>query len=245
MECYEITSRAVQNACTSLHLQCEPKTVYADFERSIHLAVKRVWPAAYVRGCKFHLGQAWWRKIQALGLANEYSQRNDDGTRTDTSRFLGHLFGLSFLKPVDVEEFFFANFVVVAPSEPPSILQLLEYLHEWYIKSDATFPPTMWAEMSASMSRTTNACESFHANFNANFYSPHPNIFSFLDVLKNTQFDTEVLLNSAAVPRKFKKATRTKQCYIRAQIEKYEKKKITAAEYVQLLSYKSVPVKKH
>jgi hypothetical protein len=37
--------------------------------------------------------------------------------------------------------------------------------------------------------RTTNCCESFHSKFNSCFYSAHPNIFQFMDVLKEVQIE--------------------------------------------------------
>ena len=45
-----------------------------------------------------------------------------------------------------------------------------------------------WAEMSSSPCHTTNACESFHAKFNKQFYTPHPNIFVFIQVLNDTTY---------------------------------------------------------
>jgi hypothetical protein len=39
-------------------------------------------------------------------------------------------------------------------------------------------------------------CEAFHSKFNALFYSAHPNIFVFIDVLKNAQKDTNIKLRS-------------------------------------------------
>jgi len=92
--------------------------------------------------------------------------------------------------------------------------------------------------MTDSMVRTTNAWE---ANFNANFYSPHPNIFLFLKILQDTQTDIKILLNSVAVPKKFKKTTRTKRAFIANQIERYTKKQINEVEFVKLLSYRNVP----
>ena len=41
----------------------------------------------------------------------------------------------------------------------------------------------MWGDYSASITRTTNACESFHSKLNSMFYAAHPSIFILLDVL--------------------------------------------------------------
>jgi len=44
----------------------------------IHTAAKLVWPKINIKGCRFHLGQNWWKKIQALGLVNTYNSLNTE-----------------------------------------------------------------------------------------------------------------------------------------------------------------------
>jgi len=51
--------------------------------------------------------------------------------------------------------------------------QFCDYLLENYVVTDSTFPPPVWSECSASSLRTINACELFHAHFNALLYSAH------------------------------------------------------------------------
>jgi hypothetical protein len=45
-----------------------PRIIYADFEQAIHLAISEIFPKVIRKGCRFHLGQTKWRKIQSLGL---------------------------------------------------------------------------------------------------------------------------------------------------------------------------------
>lgn len=66
--------------------------MYADFEKSIHLGAKNVWPDIITKGCRFHLGQAWWRKLQNLGLSIHYC---DD--LSEIGQFLKNIFGLPML----------------------------------------------------------------------------------------------------------------------------------------------------
>ena len=47
----------------------------------------------------------------------------------------------------------------------------IDYLVDTYISEDAKFPPIIWASDTIDGERTTSACESFHAKFNANFSS--------------------------------------------------------------------------
>jgi hypothetical protein len=61
----------IMTECSKLNLTFCPKHVVADFEKAIYNAVSAVWPQSQILGCRFHLRQAWWRKIQALGLSKE------------------------------------------------------------------------------------------------------------------------------------------------------------------------------
>lgn len=74
--------------------------LFSDFEKPIHSAVLFVWPSVKLKGCRFHLDQSWWRKIQALGLSIEYK------LNSKISYWLKIFFGLSFLKLEDVENYF-------------------------------------------------------------------------------------------------------------------------------------------
>jgi len=61
--------------------------LFADFEKAIHSAALFVWPSVELKGCRFHLGQSWWRKIQALGLSNEYNLNSEISNYLKMSHF--------------------------------------------------------------------------------------------------------------------------------------------------------------
>jgi hypothetical protein len=65
-----------------------------------------------------------------------------------------------------------------------------------YIKNDADIPPEIWSEYLSSTLRTTNNYESFHRKLNSSFNSSRPNIYNFIDILKNIQIDTYIALQS-------------------------------------------------
>ncbi|XP_064462771.1 uncharacterized protein LOC135373613 [Ornithodoros turicata] len=152
----------------------EPTTVVVDFETAIHNAVRPSWPNANIVGCRFHLGQAWWRKIQKLGLSPSFKREN-----SEVGLWLKQVYGLPYLPPSEV----------AAPREEKLRL-FIDYLVNEYIKDGSRFPPEMWAEMTDNRQNTTNACESFHSRFNGCFYSPHPDFFRFLSVLLDFQVET-------------------------------------------------------
>jgi hypothetical protein len=49
-----------------------------DFEKAIHKAVEETWPNIRTIGCRFHLAQAWYRKIQKCGVTNEYHDKSSE-----------------------------------------------------------------------------------------------------------------------------------------------------------------------
>jgi len=46
------------------------------------------------------------------------------------------------------------------------------------------------------MYRTTNACESFHSKFNSLFYTSHPSLYKFLEILKQCRTDAKIKIQS-------------------------------------------------
>jgi len=173
--------------------------MYADFEKSIHIGAKNVWPDIITKGCRFHLGQAWWRKVQNLGLSTHYC---DDVS--EIVQFLKNIFELPMLKEHDIEMSFTEDFMSIKPNDE-KLNQFIDYLVENYIDTQSDFPPHTWAEISSKGERTTNACESFHSKFNSCFYTPHPDIYSFLEILKKIQIDTKMLIQTSNhIPKKIR-----------------------------------------
>jgi hypothetical protein len=154
------------------------------FEIGIHKAINFMWPTAKIIGCRFHLAQAWYRKILSLGLTKFYKDPN-----SVEGHFLKLFFGMPFLKPSDVEEYFL-ELCEILPCNNSGIVQFSDYIVDNYISEEALFLPHIWASASNVSYRTTNACESFHAKFNTNFYQNHPNLYQFIEVL--LQFQSEI-----------------------------------------------------
>jgi len=69
--------------------------VLTDFEKAAMNAVSTALPASRLHGCRFHLGQSWWRRIQALGLSEDYKVKG-----APVAQWLLLFFGLSLL-PAD------------------------------------------------------------------------------------------------------------------------------------------------
>ena len=130
---------------------------------------------------------------------------------------------------------------------PPSsqLDKFSDYVLNTYINQDtAIFPPVLRANPDLSCPRTTNACETFHSHFNSQFYTSHPDIFTFLEVLKSVQVSGELkqrssLVDTAARPEK---SYKQKMDFIKKYQEQYENDAITRKQYISKISSKAQPV---
>ena len=67
----------VIKAALELSLDLAPPSVLSDFEQALVNALWLNFSTAEHRGCYYHYSQTIWRKVQALGLQQEY--RSEDG----------------------------------------------------------------------------------------------------------------------------------------------------------------------
>jgi hypothetical protein len=137
----------------------------------MHNAVTTVWPGLEVKIVRFRLGQSRWQKIQSLGLNKQYGKKD-----SEACQFLKKIFGLQLLPLAESCDCFALEFLFNLPNDK-RVEQFCDYMLENYIDADPTFPPPVCSECTASSLRTINACELFHAHFNALFYIVHHKIF--------------------------------------------------------------------
>jgi hypothetical protein len=76
------------------------------------------------------LAQAWYRKIQSLGLTSEYKDQE-----SPVGQWLKTFFGLSFLDSEEVEERFVFDIFSEAP-ESEKAIKFTDYVVNNYISSD-------------------------------------------------------------------------------------------------------------
>ena len=65
-------------ACLERNLVLQPEVFHIDFEYAMHSAILTKFPNSTISCCRFHLGQSWWRKIQAVGLSVEYKDKSSE-----------------------------------------------------------------------------------------------------------------------------------------------------------------------
>lgn len=226
--------RALTKLSAFLPFSYSPTAVFADFELSIHVAVRHVWPSTSIHGCRFHLGQSWFRKIQQLGLVKTYRSASAEGS------YLRAFFGMPYLKPETVEEFFIESLGPREPACDPKINEFSAYVYNTYIKPTARFPPTIWAKYSNEISRTTNACEGFHGRLNGMFYQAHPNIYLLIDGLLEVQERAYTKMISTDVTKKRNESI-AKENFIADVMYEFESGTIDIYDYVKKISRKFLP----
>jgi hypothetical protein len=107
------------------------------FEQAIHSAVADVFSNVKIRGCRFHLEQSWWRKIQSLGLTKMYN------TNTDESYYFKFFFSLPFLDFDNIIDCFTDEFLAILPTKDDRVVQFTDYVFKNYKSPDAMFTPNI------------------------------------------------------------------------------------------------------
>lgn len=180
--------KSLKQSCSQNGCSLNMKTVVVDFEQAIHSSLLECFPDVTIVGCSFHFAQSWWGKIQRLGLSIDY-----EDAESATGKWIRCLFGLLSLCPEEVGDAFAINF----SSCSEKVTQFANYLIKSYIEENSTFPTSICAAHTASLSRSTNTWESFHSKFNSYCGGPHPNLYIFIEALKKIQCDTYIKINTA------------------------------------------------
>jgi hypothetical protein len=129
-ECYIEMFQYLLDICTQENLELNITHLNLDFEYAAHEAARHFWPDVTIKGCQFHLAQAWYRKIQSLGLTSEYKDQE-----SPVGQWLKTFFGLSFLDSEEVEERFVFDIFSEAP-ESEKAIKFTDYVVNNYISSD-------------------------------------------------------------------------------------------------------------
>jgi hypothetical protein len=103
----------------------------------MHIVLNDVFPVLNLKCCRFHLGQAWYRKMQNLGLSQDYQDSD-----IEIGKCLKQSFGLHFFDPTEVEDCFVEDYMASAPQDERCI-KYAEYLVENYVTTDSRYPPTL------------------------------------------------------------------------------------------------------
>jgi len=92
--------------------QFNPAIVHVDFELAVMNILKEIFSNVSIKCCRFHLAQILWRKIQKVGLSQEYKS-----SESEIGMWLKSIFVITFLGPEEVEDAFVEDFISIAPND--------------------------------------------------------------------------------------------------------------------------------
>ncbi|KAK3918445.1 Monopolin complex subunit pcs1 [Frankliniella fusca] len=194
---FQFLRDSVQELCG---MDMEPAVILLDFEKGAHNAAAEVFKCA-TRGCKFHFSQSLIKHIQKVPLLRTPqctpSERDQNGlfVRNDERDWHVSFLGMGQLPPALVGDVFTMLFEKIPDGEEFS--EFCDYILETYVDElQAMFLPEVWASEPADLPTTTNGAEGFHADFNRQFASGHPNIHASLQVLLEVQAQTYVKIRT-------------------------------------------------
>nr|XP_058965772.1 uncharacterized protein LOC131792421 [Pocillopora verrucosa] len=122
-----------------------------DFEKALWSVLRLLLPDVKIKGCVFHWTQALWRKIQELGLQQQYN--NNRGMY----RYLRQIMALAF-PPEDEIEPMFEHLKAQAATD--QLRQFVEYVSQTWIHNQ-TWPPSSWSVYIMAI-RSNNDIEGWH-----------------------------------------------------------------------------------
>ena len=145
-------------------------------------------------GCLFHFDQCIHRKVQNIGLQQLF--RDDDATKRWIRRILALPLAplASFATGPNGSAVWNAVLEAVpADADIEKVNQLHRYIQNpWLDMENAQFAPFLWNHFVTGNVRTINAVEGWHRIVNTFFKKPHPNIYKFIDIIKNQQRKTSL-----------------------------------------------------
>lgn len=173
----------IKAKCIDIGLQLQPATVMVDFETATINAAKTVFPGATLRGCFFHFTQCIWRKTQQTGLQIAYKE-------IEAVTLLVRRAAALPLVPEDkVEDVWFDALTEFENADVnTNTMPFTDYVTTQWVESDRH----LWNHFDHEGPRTTNHLEGWHSKIKKRIQKAHPNIFTFINHIKQIQAVNEV-----------------------------------------------------
>ncbi|CAF3499844.1 unnamed protein product [Rotaria sp. Silwood1] len=144
-------------------LVLNPKFITIDFEKSAIAALKNVFPNSKIKRCNFHDNQCIFRKLQEIGLHQDYyNSSNDDAT--SVKRLLQETGALAFMPTSEINEFWCK--IMDKFENIPRAQDFFDYFTETWIDNGCLFSRSLWNYYKFNGARTNNGCEGWHHKLN-------------------------------------------------------------------------------
>ncbi|CAF1227763.1 unnamed protein product [Rotaria sordida] len=184
---YQRLINELKNLCPSWN----PKLIMVDFEKAAINAFQSSFGTATnsvgMSACFFHLQKSILRKLQDLGLKNNYE--NDSEFAYNVHK----ISALAFLQPSDVAQAFDDLYL----SLPPILEPVMDYFEDSYIgrrrpngRATPRFPIGLWNMHYRTINdlmRTNNQAEAWHRRLNFVIQCEHPSLWIFIQSLQKEE----------------------------------------------------------
>ena len=124
------------------------------------------------------------------------------------------------------------------------VLKTVHLKSSWQKYNDLPpITPSIWAQSPDSDPQTTNGAESYPSHLNEQFYTAHPNIYIFVEILLRRQTTNYVAMTMTSLwnGRTTRKASLEKQAYLKQAFTEYTSAKISRIDYMQRVAYLVCP----
>ena len=172
-------------------LSLRPDAIHIDFKQSMINVIESVFPETRIKCCRFHLGQAWWRNIQKLGLSGEYKDKGGV-----IGKWLIIFFGFPFLPPEEVSDCFVDDVMQDIPNDGRCIA-FADYTIDNYVSERSQIPS---CNVGYCAVRQQQKNEAFHSHFKQQYHTAHPSVFVFINVLLKLQTITYIKIKRIDAP---------------------------------------------
>jgi hypothetical protein len=207
-----------------------------DFESALWRALADALPAVKRRGCTFHWTQAVWRKIQGLGLQDEYQSDRE------TNKICRQLMSLPLL-PADVITAEFQRIARRATAVSPVLERLTDYVSRTWVSSHL-WPPLAWSTYRLPV-RTNNDVEGWHYRLNQKARKRHLGLYLLVRLLHNEAKCVNLivrLISDRKVTRRQKKLYSKMHAKLNENWNQYEEGKKSARQLLKSCAHIYGPV---
>ena len=164
-----------------------PAHFSTDFELAAAVAFKNIFTNSTEAFCFFHFSQSLWRKMQECGAAADYLREDNEELRAQFHAIPA----LPFVPTANVP----AAYVELREHADERLDEVLDLLEDYYIlgrrrgrgRTAPRYPPASWNAYQRTLdgiNRTNNSSEAWNRRWNTIVGKKHPNIYAFLDTLK-------------------------------------------------------------
>ena len=215
-----------------------PDSMLLDMENANINAIRRHFPAAEVKICLFHVAQACFRQVQALGLLQAYVGR------PEVAEFIRKFPTLAFVPQHRVKEYY-DMLLQNMPQDVEGIDAFIHYFEDRYVEKrgnrPADIPINMWNmydRVNANLPRSNNAIESWHSQVNLMIACSNPTFWKALSFLQTEFKIQETKLNALIRGEAFRQKREDKENEekIRELVHQFGERE--ADEYLRVLSYR-------